>query len=207
MWEDYVCADGVRARIPSGALRGTNPTSPGYGYLSLDDDVVRAGAEMDPMGFIDELPDRVVLDEVQRAPGIFTALKLAVDRRRTPGRFVLTGSFNLLAVPTVEDSLAGRLETVRLHPLSQCELHRNRPADGGFIPALFEDDFPTYQTERLGTELADLIVSGGYPPALARPGGRRRTNWYRNYIDAQVQRDIGDLSRIRGLDALPGCSA
>ena len=99
------------------------PASRGYGYLSLDDDVVRAGAEMDPMGFIDDLPEHVVLDEVQRAPGIFTALKLSVDRRRTPGRFVLTGSFNLLAVPTVQDSLAGRLETVRLHPLSQCEVH------------------------------------------------------------------------------------
>ncbi len=181
----------------------SNAPSPGYGYLSLDDDVVRAGAEMDPMGFIDELPERVILDEVQRAPGLFTALKLAVDRRRTSGRFVLTGSSNLLAVPTVQDSLAGRLETVRLHPLSQCELHRSRPADSGFIAALFEDDFPIYQTERLGTELAERIVSGGYPPALARPGGRRRTNWYRNYIDAQVQRDIGDLSRIRGPDALP----
>ena len=194
-----VCApEFLPGRVSTG-----NAMSRGYGYLSLDDDVVRAGAEMDPMGFIDDLPERVVLDEVQRAPGIFTALKLAVDQRRTHGRFVLTGSFNLLAVPTVQDSLAGRLETVRLHPLSQCELYASRPADGGFITALFEDDFTIRQTERLGAELAERIVSGGYPPALARPGGRRRTNWYRNYIDAQVQRDIGDLSRIRGLDALP----
>ena len=82
------------------------PTGRGYGYLSFDDDVVRAGAEIDPMGFIADLPGPVVLDEVQRVPGLFTALKLEVDRRRVPGRFVLTGSTNVLAVPTVQDSLA-----------------------------------------------------------------------------------------------------
>ena len=181
----------------------SNPASRGYSYLSFDNDVVRAGAEADPIGFIADLPDRVVLDEVQRVPGLFTALKLEVDRRRAPGRFVLTGSTNLLAVPTVQDSLAGRLETIRLHPLAQCELYASRPAVDGFIDTLFGNNFQFQQTERLGSELAGRIVSGGYPPALARPAGRRRANWYRNYIDAQVQGDIGVLSRISDLDALP----
>ena len=188
--------------LPGGA-GPVNPASRDYGYLSFDNDVVRAGAEVDPMGFISELPERIVLDEVQRVPGLFTALKLEVDQRRVPGRFVLTGSTNLLAVPTVQDSLAGRLETVRLHPLAQCELYASIPAASGFIDSLFGDNFPTQQTERLLTDLAERIVSGGYPPALARPPGRRRASWYRNYIDAQVQRDIGALSRISGLDALP----
>ena len=186
-----------------GATGAGNPASRGYGYLSFDDDVVRAGAEIDPMGFIAGLPESIVLDEVQRVPGLFTALKLEVDRRPAPGRFVLTGSTNVLAVPTVQDSLAGRLETVRLHPLAQCELYADRPAVDGFIDTLFGGNFPVQQTTRLGTELAERIVSGGYPPALARPVGRRRANWYRNYIDAQVQRDIGALSHIRSLDALP----
>ena len=186
-----------------GAAGAGNPASRGYGYLSFDDDVVRAGAEIDPMGFIAGLPESIVLDEVQRVPGLFTALKLEVDRRPAPGRFVLTGSTNVLAVPTVQDSLAGRLETVRLHPLAQCELYADRPAVDGFIDTLFGGNFPVQQTTRLGPELAERIVSGGYPPALARPFGRRRANWYRNYIDAQVQRDIGALSRIRSLDALP----
>ena len=175
----------------------------GYGYISFDDDVIRAGAEADPTGFVADLPERVVLDEVQRVPGIFTALKLDVDRQRTPGRFVLTGSTNVLAVPTLQDSLAGRLEVIRLHPLAQCELHATSRPDTGFIEALFDGAFPLQRAERLGPELADLIVSGGYPPALARPAGRRRANWYRNYIDAQVQRDIGDISRISGLNAMP----
>ncbi len=186
-----------------GAAGADNPASRGYGYLSFDDDVVRAGAEIDPMGFIASLPESIVLDEVQRVPGLFTALKLEVDRRPAPGRFVLTGSTNVLAVPTVQDSLAGRLETVRLHPLAQCELYADRPAVDGFIDMLFGGNFPVQQTERLGTELVERVVSGGYPPALARPAGRRRANWYRNYIDAQVQRDIGALSRIGSLDAMP----
>ena len=93
-----------------------------YAYISFDDDVVRGGAEADPMGFVSALPERVILDEVQRVPGLFAALKLDIDRRRVPGRFVLTGSSNALRVPTLADSLAGRLQIVRLHPLAQCEL-------------------------------------------------------------------------------------
>ena len=176
---------------------------PSHSYISFDDDVVRGGAAADPMGFIADLPERVALDEVQRAPSLFTALKLEVDRRRTPGRFVLTGSTNVLAVPTVQDSLAGRLETVRLHPLSQGEMGHCRVADNGFIAALFGGDFSLRRSERLGAGLAERIASGGYPAALTRPSGRRRLNWYANYIDAQVQRDIGDIARISGLDALP----
>ena len=175
----------------------------GYDYLSFDDDVLRAGAEADPTGFVERLPDRVVLDEVQRAPGIFTALKLEVDRRRVPGRFLLTGSTNVLAVPTLEESLAGRLEIVPLYPLAQCELQAASPAGPSFLDELFSGDFRPARAERLGPALAEIIVSGGYPPALARAPGRRRANWYRNYISAQVQRDVGDISRIRGLDVLP----
>ncbi len=186
---------------PGAGLDGS--ASRGYGYLSFDDPNVRAGAEADPTGFVADLPDRVVLDEVQRAPGLFTMLKLEVDRRRAPGRFVLTGSSDVLAVPTVQDSLAGRLETIRLHPLAQCELFGSRSAGSGFIDALFDVGFPVRQSRRLGPELAELIASGGYPPALARPPGRRRSSWYRNYIEAQVQRDIGSMSRISGLNAMP----
>ncbi len=175
----------------------------GYSYLNFDNDVVRAGALSDPTGFIADLPERVVLDEVQRVPRLFTALKLEVDQRRVPGRFVLTGSSDVLAISSVQDSLAGRLETIRLHPLTQCELHASSPPPGGFISALFESNFPIRQAERLGTDLAERIAAGGYPPALARPTGRRRANWYRNYIDAQVQRDVGDLSRISSLETLP----
>ena len=180
-----------------------DPDGRGYRYISFDDDVVRAAADTDPMGFIADFPGRVVLDEVQRVPTLFTALKLAVDRQPVPGRFVLTGSTNVLAVPNVQDSLAGRLETVRLHPLAQRELYPHHSAGDGFIDSLFANRFPFRRTERLGAELVERIVSGGYPPALARAPGRRRAAWYRNFIDAQLQRDIGALSRISGLNVLP----
>ena len=97
-----------------------------YGYISFDDDVARAGAEADPMGFVGDLPEKVILDEVQRVPWLFAALKMEVDRKRVPGRFVLTGSADVLRVPTIQDSLAGRLEVIRLHPLAQVEISGER---------------------------------------------------------------------------------
>ena len=174
-----------------------------HAYFSFDDDAIREGAIADPIGFVANLPERVVLDEAQRVPSLFTTLKLEVDRRRAPGRFVLTGSTNVLAVPAIQDSLAGRLEAVRLHPLAQCEMQDRSAPSGGFIAALFGGGFSLRKTARLGTDLAERIASGGYPAALARPAGRRRVNWYANYIEALVQRDVGDLSRISSLEALP----
>jgi predicted AAA+ superfamily ATPase len=171
----------------------------GYAYLTFDDDVSRDAAESDPTGFVQGLPTRVILDEVQRVPRLFTALKAEVDRRRTPGRFLLTGSANVLLVPRLADSLAGRMEILRLFPLAQCELSRRKPT---FLDHLFEGAFKTRRTERLVSQLAERIVAGGYPDALVR-SGRRQSNWYRDYLAAIVQRDVRDLTRISALDALP----
>lgn len=71
---------------------------------------------------MDGLPERTIFDEVQRAPEIFTSLKSAIDARRSAGRFILTGSANVLLVPRLAESLAGRMGLLRLHPLSRCEL-------------------------------------------------------------------------------------
>lgn len=172
----------------------------GYTYLSFDDAVARAAAEADPVGFVDDLPERVIVDEVQRVPSLFVALKSAVDRRRTAGRFILTGSTNVLLVPALSDSLAGRIEIVRLHPLAQCELARH---DSRFLDTLFAAGFTTRRSARLAGELAERVAAGGYPAALARRAGRRRAAWYRNYLDALVQRDVRDLARVAALDALP----
>jgi hypothetical protein len=172
----------------------------GYAYISFDDDVLRASVLADPVGFVADLPVKVVLDEVQRVPELFTALKVAVDRDRRPGRFILTGSANVLLVPKLADSLAGRMEILRLHPLAQSELAAKQP---DFLDALFGDGFKTKQQARLGKELADRIAAGGYPAALARPSSRRRATWYRDYIETLVQRDVRDMARISSLDVLP----
>ena len=172
----------------------------GYRYLSFDQDVLRDAARQDPTGFVEDLPHRVILDEVQRVPEIFTALKLAIDTRRVPGRFILTGSANLLLLPALADSLAGRIGLLRLHPLSQAEIARREPA---FLDQLFGTGFSITQSARLGPALADLIVHGGYAAALNLKTRTRRSAWYRDYIETQIQRDVRDMSRIRSLDALP----
>lgn len=172
----------------------------GYDYFSFDDESARAAVARDPAGFVADLPGRVILDEVQRVPTLFTALKAAVDRKRTPGRFILTGSANVLLVPALADSLAGRMGILRLHPLAQCELAGKPP---GFLDALFSGAIRTRVSERLGEALAGRIVAGGYPAALARRAAPRRAAWYRDYVETQVQRDVRDLSRLRSLDALP----
>ncbi|MGH8273471.1 MAG: ATP-binding protein [Gammaproteobacteria bacterium] len=173
----------------------------GYAYVSFDDDVQRASAQADPVGFIADLPGKVVLDEVQRVPGLFTSIKAAVDADRRPGRFMLTGSANVLLVPKLADSLAGRMEILRLHPLAQAELAAVEP---DFLSALFGKAFTAGKSgQRLGKALAARVVAGGYPEALARGTSRRRTAWYRDYMDTLVQRDVRDLARIRTLKALP----
>ncbi len=172
----------------------------GYGYISFDDNVARAAAESDPSGFVAGLGERTVLDEVQRVPSIFTALKQVIDAKRTPGRFLLTGSSQVLLVPALSDSLAGRMEILRLHPLSQGEVYGGIPS---FLDDLFRGEFQTSNTLRLGDDLAARVAAGGYPAALARSTPRRRANWYRNFIDTQLQRDVTDMARISALDALP----
>lgn len=172
----------------------------GYRYVSFDDDAIVAAARSDPVGFVSRLPARTILDEVQRVPEIFTSLKAAIDERRTAGRFILTGSANVLLVPRLAESLAGRMGLLRLHPLAQCEIERTRPR---FLDALFAGNFRTGISERLGIGLAERIVAGGYPAAIARRSPARRRAWYRDYIETQIQRDVRDLARIHALEALP----
>jgi predicted AAA+ superfamily ATPase len=147
-----------------------------------------------------DLPAKCILDEVQRAPGIFSSLKMAVDANRAPGRFLLTGSANVLLVPTLSDSLAGRLGIQRLYPLAQSELAGHRPH---FLDTLFGGRFPAKKRPRLGRDLTARIAAGGYPAALARSTARRQARWYRDYVETMVQRDVRDLARIASLDTLP----
>jgi predicted AAA+ superfamily ATPase len=173
----------------------------GFAYFTFDDDVQRAAAQADPVGYVADLPERAVLDEVQRVPELFTSLKAAVDVRRKPGRFILTGSANVLLVPKLADSLAGRMDILRLHPLSQAELDRKA---SGFLSRLFLGDFKAGSSgQRQGRALAERVANGGFPAALARVNQRRRAAWYRDYADTLIQRDIRDLARISALDALP----
>ena len=200
--DEFLAWDSLRVRW------GVSRQLRDYVYISFDDVVARAAARADPMGFAADLPERVILDEIQRVPGLFEALKIEVDRRREPGRFILTGSTNVLLMPSLSESLAGRLQIVPLHPLAQYELAARSAPSGtysgaGFLDALFGGEFEVRQTERLGERLIERIVAGGFPPALKRPTARRQANWYRDYVVTLVERDVRDMTRIRSLDILP----
>ena len=173
----------------------------GYSYFTLDDADTRVVAQNDPMGFISDCPDQAILDEIQRVPELFRILKLSVDRHRKPGRFILTGSTNVLLVPELTNALVGRMETLRLHPLSQQEIEQSQAPS--FLERLFAGNFQTRRKKRLAMNLIDKIVAGGYPAALVRPPGHRRSTWYRNYVTDLIQKDVLDLARIRSLEAIP----
>ncbi|MCG7866217.1 MAG: ATP-binding protein [Candidatus Thiodiazotropha taylori] len=171
----------------------------GLHYLTLDDELTLLSAREDPVGMIRNL-DRAVIDEIQRAPELLLAIKKSVDEDRRPGRFLLTGSANLMALPTVADSLAGRMETLMLLPLSQSEIE-NRPAN--WIDRVFTGEILTSNPPVFGGILVERVLRGGYPEAVARPTEKRRTAWARQYINAILQRDVRDVAEIDKLDRLP----
>jgi len=170
-------------------------------YLTFDDASVLAAAASDPAGFLAGLEGPVVLDEVQRVPEMFPAIKALVDRDRTPGRFLLTGSADVLLLPRVSESLAGRMEVLTLWPLSQGEIEG---VEERFIDIAFGKNLrrSAPETEE-GPDLWDRVLRGGYPESLRRKAERRRGAWFASYVTTILQRDIRDMARIEGLAALP----
>jgi len=169
-------------------------------YLSLDDPATLAAAHADPAAFLTDFQGPVILDEVQQIPALATILRQVVDRRRNAGRFLLTGSANVLAMPRLADALVGRMEVVTLWPLSVGEIEGRQ---GSFVDACFRARLPPWRGEAEDriTSLRRALV-GGYPEAVARKE-RRRAAWFRGYIGTILQREVRDLARIEGLAELP----
>jgi predicted AAA+ superfamily ATPase len=170
-------------------------------YVTLDDAAVLAAVSADPQGFVRGLEGPAVLDEVQRVPELFLALKAEVDRDRRPGRFLLTGSADVLLLPRVSESLAGRMEVLTLWPFSQGEVEGRveRFIDGVFAPKLAVNAGPG---ESRATVLA-RAVAGGFPEVLSRATPARRQAWFRSYATTLLVRDVRDLAGIEGLTQLP----
>ena len=170
-------------------------------YLTLDDVGVLAAARSDPAGFLAGLGGPAVLDEVQRAPELFLALKAEVDRDRRPGRFLLTGSADVLLLPRLAESLAGRMEIVTLWPLSQGEIEGNTEL---FIDKLFDEKLPVLPPASADRpQLVRRMQRGGYPEIQQRKKDRRQRAWFDAYLTTILQRDVRDLANIEGLTALP----
>jgi len=168
-------------------------------FLTLDDDTALSSARSDPAGLLRGFGNSTI-DEIQRAPDLLRAIKRSVDENRRPGRFLLTGSANLLTVPQVSESLAGRMEIVNLFPLSQAEVHRRKPS---FLKSAFKGR-PAKPGEIItGKDLVEVVLTGGYPEMLHRKKPERRQAWARDYIRAIVQRDVRDIAEIEKLDRMP----
>jgi len=168
-------------------------------YITLDDQTVLAAAQSDPIGFVRGL-DRAIIDEVQRAPDLLLAIKKAVDEDYRPGRFLLTGSANVLTLPRVADSLAGRIETIRMLPLARAEIEGRAPA---FLEHLFNGKFQSDRQAIVGDDLVRLVLLGGFPEAIARESERRRQDWARSYLTSVLTRDLRDIADVQKLTELP----
>lgn len=183
MAQELICPDGQPMR-----------------YLTLDDAPVLAAATGDAPGFVAGLGGPVVLDEVQRAPNLFIAIKAAVDRNRKPGQFLLTGSADVLLLPNISESLAGRMEIFTLWPLSQGEMEQSRD---NVLDALFNKGIKPYRGKDDRTASIERVVRGGYPVIQHRATDARRRAWFESYLIAVLQRDIRDISNIDDLTTVP----
>ena len=171
--------------------------SAGYRYLTFDHKDTRIYATEDPDGFVNSLPERVILDEAQLVPDIFRSIKLSVDQNRIPGRFILTGSVNLLQMRQTE-ALTGRMDMIRLHPFSQNELERTPPK---FPDILFAPNFEVGQDLPQKNQSIERVMAGGYP-AVLQHSEARLTNWYKKYIKNTVKNDVPTISDIRSAGKL-----
>jgi predicted AAA+ superfamily ATPase len=198
-----VLVNGARQTGKSTLVQSAELTKHDRQYLTLDDPGVLAAAKRDPNGFIAGLNPLVTLDEVQHAPELFPAIKVSVDRKREPGRFLLTGSANVMLLPKLSESLAGRMEILTLWPFSQGEMNS---VSEGFIDALFSKQ-PVWSSGKSSgvgrDELLGKVLVGGYPLVVARNVGARRTAWFRSYLTTILQRDVRDLANVADVTAVP----
>ena len=168
-------------------------------YVTLDDVLPRRFALDDPIGFVRAFP-AATIDELQRAPELILALKRAVDEDPRPGRYIVTGSVDLVASAVSPDSLAGRVEPVALLPFSQAEIS-GLPIPG-FLDRAFSADFPRFLTLDRTENLVERILTGGYPEAVVRTTARRRTAWLRAYVSSLVRRDVTQTFSVSKLDQM-----
>ncbi|MGL4284991.1 MAG: ATP-binding protein [Phreatobacter sp.] len=168
-------------------------------YLTLDDQTTLEAARTDPVAFV-RGRDRVIIDEVQRAPDLMLAIKKSVDDDYRPGRFLLTGSANVMTLPRVADSLAGRMETITMLPLCRGEILGRRPT---FLNAVFAGALTRPKDLVIGSELVDMVLFGGFPEAIARTNEKRRQDWARSYLTSVLSRDLRDIAEVEKLTELP----
>jgi hypothetical protein len=170
--------------------------------VTLDDQGSLDFARSDPAAFVEQASGGLlVIDELQRAPELVVALKASVDRDKRPGRFLVTGSANLLDLSSTHESLAGRVERIEVYPFSQREVDG---ATGSFIDAAFSPGvLAGHTTSTTRQDYIERACAGGYPEALQRKTRRRREDWYDAYVSQIVRRDAPDISGLQRIADIP----
>jgi len=192
-----------KSTLVQGLADGPHPAR----YLSLDDLRTLDAARRDPIGLIESADGPLVIDEIQRAPELLLPIKVSIDRDRRPGRFILTGSAQVMLLPTVSESLAGRIEVHTLWPFSQAEIEG---VPGRIVELLLgESSRPVPTTAPTGARksLIERIVRGGFPEALERRADDRREEWFASYLTTIVQRDLREEANIERLAEIPAVLA
>lgn len=169
-------------------------------FVTMDDPATLLAAEKDPLGFLEDLGKHVIIDEIQRAPQLFIPIKKLVDEDRKGRRIILTGSANVMMLPRVGDSLAGRIEIHNLWPLSQDEIGDTR---SNFLHTLTDTNKKFKTSKTSWKDIAARMRVGGYPESLERSSTSRRNKWFADYITAILQKDIRELANIEGLTEIP----
>ena len=189
-----VVINGARQTGKSTLARLIAASSPGSELRFLDEAPVRAAAQADPSLFVRH-DGLLVIDEVQRVPDLFLAIKHEVDLDTRPGRFLLTGSARLLGLNEIPDLLPGRAETVELSPLSQGEIDGS---PDGFVEAIFRHGVnmrvPSSDLRR--DDYLERALRGGYPEAVRRTDAGRRARFFESYITDLVNRDVRQITEI-----------
>ena len=177
----------------------TRRVEPDRDYYDLDNEALFKVASEDPAGFIDTLPEKVTLDEIQRLPELMRAIKISVDRNRKPGRFLLTGSANFLLLPRLSESLAGRIEILDLHPLTEAE---KEESPGKFLEVFLENRFvPAIKEVVPRKDIMHRMLQGGYPEVIGRTPARVQ-QWHRQYLQTLFERDVHDIANVRNIAEL-----
>jgi predicted AAA+ superfamily ATPase len=167
-------------------------------YRTLDDALIRSAASFDPHNFVQHKLSTLIIDEIQRVPDLLIAIKNAVDEDTRPGQYLLTGSANIYSIPTVKESLAGRIRKMRLRTLTQGEIRGAKP---GFLHHAFDQDF-NYKFSPVGKDvLLQMASRGGFPEAL-KLNDRQRYLWHQDYISVLLDRDLREIAHIQRHDVL-----
>lgn len=198
-----VAISGPRAAGKSTVLAALGATL-GRPVLDLDEPAVQRAVRADPLRFLDT-PRPVLIDEFARVPETLDVIKQLLNRNGEPGQFLLAGSTRYGSVPSIAQSLTGRIELLALSPLSQGEQASVHEAFLADLIARREPDLAELDVDR--AEYASRVVAGGMPMALRLPTAPARARWFDQYLQLTLDKDVAELAKVRRRIVMPRLAA